>query len=100
VINELTNLINYKNEASEEFVIAVHLEEDGYCSDFERWQKEDRYGDGVRYDTRITRREDGTYFATEQYKGPRGQSVATYNMAPGGEQENRQYTEEIYEETA
>ena len=100
VINELTNLINYKNEASEEFVIAVHLEEDGYCSDFERWQKEDDYGDGVHYDTRITRREDGTYFATEQYKGPRGQHVTTYNMAPGGEQENRQYTEEIYEETA
>ena len=100
VINELTNLINYKNEASEEFVIAVHLEEDGYCSNFEKSQKEEPYVsiDGVHYDTRITRREDGTYFATEQYKGPRGQHVTTYNMAPGGEQENRQFTEEIYKE--
>ena len=98
-INELTALINYKNEASEEYVIAVHLEEDGYCSDYERWQKEDRV-DGVYYDTRIHRHEDGTYIATEQYKGPRGQHVATWNMAPGGKQENRQWTEEIYEESA
>ena len=98
VINELTNLINYNNEASEEFVIAVHLEEDGYTSDFERSQKEDPYDDGIYYDTRIVRREDGTYFATEQFKGRRGQHVTTYNMAPGGKQENREYTEEIYKE--
>ena len=98
VINELTNLINYKNEASEEFVIAVHLEEDGYCSDFERWQKEDDFGDGVHYDTRIARREDGTYVATEQFKGPRGEYSKIWNMAPGGEKENYSYTEVLNKE--
>ena len=99
-INELTNLINYHDDGSEEFVIAVHLEEDDYCSSFEKSQKEEPYFsmDGVYYDTRIHRREDGTYFATEQYKGPRGQHVATWNMAPGGKQENRQWTEELYKE--
>jgi len=97
VINELTNLINYKNEASEEYVIAVHLEEDDYCSDYERWQKEDRV-DGVYYDTRIVRREDGTYVATEQFKGPRGEYSKIWNMAPGGEQENYSYTEVLNKE--
>ena len=83
VINELTNLINYKNEASEEFVIAVHLEEDGYCSNFEKSQKEEPYVsiDGVHYDTRIVRREDGTYVATEQFKGPRGEYSKIWNMS-------------------
>jgi len=102
VINELTNLINYKNDGSEEFVIAVHLEEDDYCSSFEKSQKEEPYFsmDGVYFDTRIIRREDGTYFATKQYKGPRGQTVTTYNMGPGGEELNRQYTEEYYKEAS
>lgn len=97
-IDELTNLINYKDEGSEEYVIGIRLEEDDYCSDYERSQKEEPYFsmEGVYYDTRIERREDGTYFATEQYKGPRGQWVATWNMAPGGKQENRQFTEEYY----
>ena len=100
VINELTNLINYKNEASEEFVIAVHLEEDGYCSNFEKSQKEEPYGsiDGVHYDTRIVRREDGTYVATEQFKGPRGEYSKIWNMAPGGEKENYSYTEVLNKE--
>ena len=92
VINELRDLIDYKNEGSEEFVIAVHMEEDGYCSDFEKYQKEEAY-DGVYYDTRIVRREDGTYLATEQFKGPRGEYSKIWNMAPGGKQENYSYTE-------
>ena len=100
VINELTNLINYKNEASEEFVIAVHLEEDGYCSNFEKSQKEEPYVsiDGVHYDTRVVRREDGTYVATEQFKGPRGEYSKIWNMAPGGEKENYSYTEVLNKE--
>ena len=92
VINELRNLIDFKGPMSEEYVIAVHMEEDGYCSDFEKYQKEESY-DGVYYDTRIVRREDGTYLATEQFKGPRGEYSKIWNMAPGGKQENYSYTE-------
>jgi len=100
VINELTTLINFKGPMTEEYVIAVHLEEDGYCSDFEKSQKEEPYlsMDGVYYDTRVTRREDGTYLATEQFKGPRGEYSKIWNMAPGGEQENYSYTEVLNNE--
>ena len=99
-INELRDLIDYKNPMSEEYVISVHLEEDGYCSDFEKSQKEEPYlsMDGVYYDTRITRREDGTYLATEQFKGPRGEYSKIWNMASGGKQENYSYTEVLNNE--
>ena len=100
VINELRDLIDYSNEASQEAVIGVHLEEDGYCSNFEKSQKEEPYFsmDGVYYDTRIVRREDGTYLATEQFKGPRGEYSKIWNMAPGGQQENYSYTESLNKE--
>ena len=97
VINELRDLIDYSNESSQEEVIGVHLEEDGYCSNFEKSQKAEPY-DGVYYDTRIVRREDGTYFATEQFKGPRGEYSKIWNMASGGEQENYSYTESLNKE--
>ena len=95
-INELRNLIDYKNPMSEETVISVHLEEDGYTSDYEKYQKAEPY-DGVYYDTRIVRREDGTYLATEQFKGPRGEYSKIWNMALGGEMENYSYTEALNE---
>ena len=97
-INELKYLIEYRNSMTEEYVINVHLEEDDYCSDYETWQKEDN--DGVYYDTRVVRREDGTYHATQQYKGPRGQWVKTYNMAPEGVWENNSYTEKLYKKVS
>ena len=101
VINELRDLIDYANPMSEETVIGVHLEEDNYTSDFEKWQKEDEaHGlpGGIYYDTRITRREDGTYLATEQFKGPRGEYSKIWNMVPGGEMENYSYTEVLNNE--
>jgi len=97
VIDELTNLITQSNEYTQVFVINARLQKDTYCSEYEKWQKEEPMGDGVYYDTRVVRREDGTYFATKQYKGPRGQSITTYTLAPNGKEENRQYTEELYE---
>ena len=92
-INELKYLIDYRNPMSEEYVVFLHVEEDGYCSDYEKWQKEE-YLD-VHYDTRVVRREDGTYVATSQFKGPRGSSVKIWDMAPGGKMENYSYTEEL-----
>ena len=99
-ISELTTLINYKNPMSEEYVIGVRLEEDDFCSNFEKSQKEYDLNTGVYYDTRIVRREDGTYVATDQFKGPRGDYSKIWNMAPGGEKENYSYTETLNEEVA
>ena len=92
---ELRNLIDYENPMSEEWVIGVSIEADDYTSDYEKWQKEDEYATSVYYDTRIVRREDGTFVATDQFKGSGGSYVKTWNMAPGGEKENYSYTEEL-----
>jgi hypothetical protein len=100
-VDELRNLINYRNSASEEYVIGVHMEADNYCSDFEKWQKEDAVHGlpgGVYYDTRIERCDDGVYVATEQFKGPRGEFAKIWNMRPGGEQDNYSYTEKAFSE--
>ena len=97
-IEDLRNLIDYENSMSEESVISVHMEEDDYCSDYEKWQKEDDMSVyGIYYDTRITFHEDGAYVATDQFKGPRGEFVKTWKMLPGGEKENYSYTETLTE---
>jgi hypothetical protein len=90
-INELKSLIDYRNPMSEEYVNSVHLEEDGYISDYEKWQCLTPLH-GVHYDTRVALHEDGTYVATDQFKGPRGNWVKIWNMLPGGEKENYSFT--------
>ena len=94
---EIRNLIDYANPMSEEWVIGVSIEADDYTSDYEKWQKEDECATSIYYDTRIVRREDGTYVATDQFKGSGGSYVKTWNMAPAGEKENYSYTETLAE---
>jgi hypothetical protein len=99
-INELKSLIDYANPMSEEWVIGVSIETDDYTSDYEKWQKEDECCTSIYYDTRVVRREDGTYVATDQFKGSGGEYVKIWNMAPGGEKENYSYTETLNEAVA
>ena len=94
-INEVTPLIEYKNEMSEEFVLGLFTAEDDYQSDFEKSQIEyEVYGgykeprlekvDGVWKYTKRFENENGAYIDTWTIKKGHETSDHTYHLEPIG----------------
>ena len=94
-INEVTPLIEYKNEMSEEFVLGLFPAEDDYQSDFEKSQIEyEVYGgykeprlekvDGVWKYTKRFENENGAYIDTWTIKKGHETSDHTYHLEPIG----------------
>ena len=90
ITTEIRDLINYKDDGSEEYIIGVYAEDDDYTSDYERWQEE--RNDGVNYDVRVQRFYDSepiafSYRATRKSVSDYGLNVWTWDMAKNGERE-------------
>ena len=95
ITTEIRDLINYKNDGSEEYIIGVYAEDDDYISDYERWQKE-RDIDDVNYDIRVQRfyhpPSPATYRATRKSVSDYGLNVWTWDMVKGGDRETAIHT--------
>lgn len=85
---DISKLVTQFDDYIEEYVIEWKLEDDEWVSPFERDQISGDYANGsVYFDPRITRDENGNYFRTKRFKGPRGSNCYIYKMLEGGRDE-------------
>ena len=92
-LEEVTPLIEYKNEGSEEYVLGHFTAEDNYQSEFEKSQIEyEGYGG---YKEPRLEKVDGVWKYTKRFENENGAYIDTWTISKGNETTDWVHTEEL-----
>ncbi len=96
-LDEVTPLVEYKNEGSEEFVLGFSIQEDDFQSEFEKSQLE--YEGFKGYQEPRLEKVDGVWKLTKRFDGYKGSTVDTWTIEAGNETSDWEHSE-VWNETA